>query len=200
LSFGWMLGPAPMPAWLTVALVALAAVLSAATWWAIERPVRTSWSGHRDTVRSLVALMAVMAAVGGSAWAGVLAAGDVAVELRLDRELAIDWGHPFAPCRGAAVRPRAAPFCFEGGDPNSRRVLVVWGDSHASMWSTAFYAIGEERHLRVVLIQHGGCPPLVGVRNVDGPRGGSTECIDKGLGEDVLETIRALAPERVFLV
>ena len=51
------------------------------------------------------------------------------------------------------------------GDTKGSRLMVVYGDSHASMWLPAFSAIAKADHWRLVLLAKLGCPAaLVSVR------------------------------------
>ena len=45
-----------------------------------------------------------------------------------------------------------------GGNTNSKKVIVLYGDSHASMWMTALDTIGKEKNYRVVLFAKLACP------------------------------------------
>jgi hypothetical protein len=44
------------------------------------------------------------------------------------------------------------------GDQNGNRTVVVYGDSHASMWIPAFDIIGKQEHWRVAQLTKPGCP------------------------------------------
>ena len=48
------------------------------------------------------------------------------------------------------------PACLYG-DPKGKRTLVLFGDSHAAMWISAFDAIGKRAHWKVVLLAKSGC-------------------------------------------
>jgi hypothetical protein len=43
------------------------------------------------------------------------------------------------------------------GDPKGKHTLVLYGDSHASMWLAAFDAIGQRIHWKVILLAKLGC-------------------------------------------
>ena len=49
------------------------------------------------------------------------------------------------------------PVC-QGGDPNSKKVIVVYGDSHASMWMSAIDLIGKRSGYKVYLFAKLACP------------------------------------------
>jgi hypothetical protein len=43
------------------------------------------------------------------------------------------------------------------GDPKGKHTLILYGDSHASMWLGAFDAIGKRIHWKVILLAKPGC-------------------------------------------
>lgn len=49
------------------------------------------------------------------------------------------------------------PMC-EGGNLTSKKLVVLYGDSHASMWMTALDSIGKERNFKVRLFAKLACP------------------------------------------
>jgi hypothetical protein len=49
------------------------------------------------------------------------------------------------------------PVC-QGGDINSKKTIVVYGDSHASMWMSAIDAIGKKHGYKVHLFAKLACP------------------------------------------
>lgn len=73
-------------------------------------------------------------------------------ELPTDTEGTFDLG-----CLPQPREPRPSGDC-EFGDTSSDRTLVLYGDSHASMWLPAFDEIGRRRGLRVLLLSKPGCP------------------------------------------
>lgn len=51
----------------------------------------------------------------------------------------------------------ATPIC-EGGDLSSTKTVVLYGDSHASMWMSAISAIGKKKGFKVRLFAKLACP------------------------------------------
>jgi hypothetical protein len=95
------------------------------------------------------------------------------------------------------VTARLAPFCtFAEGAPRGQ-TIVLWGDSHARAWSPVLFEIGRKRGLRVVLITHAACAPLLGVRSDDPDV--DQACRELGLAEDVIQAITALEPSHLYL-
>ena len=46
------------------------------------------------------------------------------------------------------------------GDPQGSKLMVVYGDSHASMWLPAFQWIAKSAHWRLVVLSKPYCPAL----------------------------------------
>jgi hypothetical protein len=46
------------------------------------------------------------------------------------------------------------------GDPNGTKLMVLFGDSHALMWSAALEGIAAKRGWKLRVFSLGGCPPL----------------------------------------
>jgi hypothetical protein len=46
------------------------------------------------------------------------------------------------------------------GDKNSHTVVVLYGDSHASMWMSSLVPYAKSHHWKVVLIYHPACPAI----------------------------------------
>ena len=63
----------------------------------------------------------------------------------LDQECAVDF---------ADVK---VPDCF-AGDPNGKKIMVVYGDSHASMWMTALDSIAKSAGYKIYLFAKLACP------------------------------------------
>jgi hypothetical protein len=117
-------------------------------------------------------------------------------ELGLDRALrhAIK-EEPCAP--GITVTERLTPFCTSLAGVPGGQTIVLWGDSHARAMSPVIFEIGRKRGLRVVLITHAACAPLLGVRTNDPDA--APACREFGLAEDVIRTITALEPTQIYL-
>jgi peptidoglycan/LPS O-acetylase OafA/YrhL len=104
------------------------------------------------------------------------------------------------PCdERISINSRARANCFVYGGARTN-TIVVWGDSHAGAWAPLFYRIADERNLRVVLLQYGGCPPIIGVRRVDSAGRALGTCSDFGTAESIIDAIRSIHPTRVFVI
>lgn len=56
--------------------------------------------------------------------------------------------------------PSAELFLCFGGDPNSKKLIIIYGDSHASMWMTAVDSIGKNKGYKTLLLAKLACPIL----------------------------------------
>ncbi|MEW1778966.1 acyltransferase family protein [Streptomyces sp. NPDC086777] len=45
------------------------------------------------------------------------------------------------------------------GDPEGKKTVVVFGDSHSWQWDNAFQELGENLHAKIVTVAKGGCSP-----------------------------------------
>lgn len=80
-----------------------------------------------------------------------------------------------------------------GGDSQGTKTMVVYGDSHASMWMTALDAIAKDRGYRIHLFAKLACPlprDVIWSYQLNRP---FTECVE--WQEQVLTRIRELQPD-----
>jgi hypothetical protein len=184
-----------------VGLLAAALILAWFTYRFVEVPIRTR--AHQAGVAPRILSAAVVLLVLGAACAaGLIPARVRPTTAFVQSELALDRALRAAteekPCASdIAVSAQLAPFCtLQEGAPGAR-TIVLWGDSHARAWSPAIFEIGRKRGLRVVLITHAACAPLLGVRSNDPDV--DPACRELGLAEDVIKTIAALQPSQIYL-
>jgi peptidoglycan/LPS O-acetylase OafA/YrhL len=77
-----------------------------------------------------------------------------------------DWGGNYEgiECQAAASQWKESICTL--GDPTAKRLMVVYGDSHALMWLPAFNSIARSAHWRLVILAKDACPAeLVTVAN-----------------------------------
>ena len=143
----------------TSAMVALTAVLGTLSWRYVERPFR----GRRIPTRRVLAIVAaLMLVVGGAAAAlrasngapGRLSAAAAAFDRLIGRQYECPAASSFA-FGGLSACLLAAP----GRDIESAQV-VLFGNSHAHMYTPAVEAVLARRGLTGVLLTKGGCLPV----------------------------------------
>ena len=94
----------------------------------------------------------------------------------------------------SAIKVYGDADCKVRGSGN--RIIVVWGDSHASVLSKT---IPEIHGYKIYVISHPGCPPIIGVRRFDG-LGNSVKCNNINTLVKYTQFIESLKPETVILV
>jgi peptidoglycan/LPS O-acetylase OafA/YrhL len=87
------------------------------------------------------------------------------------------------------------------GDVRGRRLLVVYGDSHADMWLPAFNGLAKEAHMRLLVLGMPDCPAsLVTVANqpsVGSPAGAYRACDEWHTW--AVKTINRLSPSMLVV-
>jgi peptidoglycan/LPS O-acetylase OafA/YrhL len=61
------------------------------------------------------------------------------------------------PSGDVSTEPVNEPSCTIG-DPGGSHEMVVYGDSHATMWLPAFDSIAKSAHMKLVILSKPGCP------------------------------------------
>ncbi len=85
-----------------------------------------------------------------------------------------------------------------GGDASSDRTLLLLGDSHAGQWRRTLEAIAKERHIKLLVREHSGCPAYDVVTKGRNGQGVSEVC--KLAHASDLRIIDAMAPDAVLIV
>jgi len=114
----------------------------------------------------------------------------------------VGWGGILRYGCTAAVQPSAfsEPICTIG-DVNGRRLMVLYGDSHALMWLPAFQSIAKSAHWRLVVFARYFCPAeILTVANhpAIGRAGGPFTQCDKWHAW-VVKTINQMKPNLVVV-
>jgi len=84
--------------------------------------------------------------------------------------------------------------CVLSGEGN--RIVVVWGDSHANVLSKIVPVVSG---VKIYVISHPGCPPVIGMRRFDG-LGNSFNCNNTDTLGNYAKFIESLKPDTVVLV
>lgn len=179
-----------------VALIAAIYGLAAASWWAIEQPVRSrAWL--RSTPRFvLVALLISIALITTGL---VLRQSDGlpqrfsrdVLTLTSDREM---FGKVSPDCISMPLeRIAAGQLCryVPGGKPRAR--ALVWGDSHALVLLPVYEEIARVRDIEIYFGIGGACRPLLGIED------GVHNDFCGEFNAAMLQAISALRPDVVIL-
>lgn len=166
-------------------VVALSFVLAALTYWIVERPLRES---RIPRVAIVVALSAIMLLLFTAGYIGFRKNAPPPPRFQT------------SDCNGF-LDPKSDLFtyCRIVGDPRLKRTYFVWGDSHANSWLAGLQTLASRSGAKVVMIQHPGCPPVLGVRRSLGS-GQAQACSSFTLAEHVMSVIGKVRPDRIILV
>jgi len=206
LSFARVLS-ASEPSRVTKGILILASFMLAwLTYLFVERPIRANKT--RRTAYALFAVCAVLGITGlmvrmqdGVPTRAINSHGNgeaLVAEARKQQAL-IQASEKWEKCNTVEISEVAGKFCSVHGDVHATPILV-WGDSHAKAWASVFYRIAQEQHLRVFLFWSGGCPPIVELRRTDSVARAIGLCSHFGTAESVLEAIRVIRPQHVFVI
>ncbi|MFF5229323.1 acyltransferase family protein [Dactylosporangium sp. NPDC000521] len=83
------------------------------------------------------------------------------------------------------------------GDPSSKTVVALFGDSHAAQWFPSMRRLAEERHWRLVVHTKSACPAASVLVYQQALQRGYTECTD--WRDKTLAAIKALRPALVVM-
>jgi peptidoglycan/LPS O-acetylase OafA/YrhL len=116
-------------------------------------------------------------------------------------QAASDWGGAVegAGC-ASGITQSTEHLCFLG-DVHARRLLIVYGDSHALMWLPAFDFIARNAHMRLLVLGKTNCPAslvTVGGPPGTGPSGSPFVACDRWHNW-ALRTINRLSPSMLVV-
>ena len=172
-----------LPLWENLVLVLVALGMAWASYAFIENPIRLwSLSPARSVLGGVTLIVATVLAltlvIDGNAQAltyrGGAAPDDASVTASVAQALTVhslpadlrpplalapaDWGGNSEPQRCIpGITQVAVPTCVLG-DRHGKRLMVLYGDSHALMWLPAFAAVAASAHWRLVVLAKPGCP------------------------------------------
>jgi peptidoglycan/LPS O-acetylase OafA/YrhL len=176
-------------------LILLAIVISMASYRLVENPIRHWKLPSRTTVAAgvatalatvLVLTLVISVESASDAVSSVTAAPNAAAVLHevaaaksittvpntIDPGLAqasTDWGGDDEPASCSADETQSTESLCILGDIHGRRLLIVYGDSHALMWLPAFDSIAKDAHMRLLVLGKPDCPAsMITVSNPPG--------------------------------
>lgn len=188
-------GMAPLETVPALGLLGVAILLTTASYYWVEQPLRYWRKGSGKSARKAIfmasgagAALLVVASVGLTASGGLPARVPPAV-LALDqaRSPAI----PYKQCDGKPVSMSRSDCRI--GVAGDQSLTLVWGDSWGIAWAPALDEVLKREGRAGVLALLSACAPLPGVNNRKSP-----SCIKRNA--EVLAWIRQHKPERVYLI
>lgn len=82
------------------------------------------------------------------------------------------------------------------GDKSAKKTVVLFGDSHAMMWSPALNRVAHKRHWRLVTLAKAGCTPASVTTYKGDLRRAYTECVD--WRKQALDKIDEIDPDMIL--
>lgn len=187
--------------WAEAALwLALALVLSVASWALVERPVRRSAGiGPRLLAGGFVAAVAASLAFGLVLWRGDGLAGRFGPEARVQIAASQDFLQDWSRCLTPATGPFAGVETCAIGPEGPPRV-VIWGDSHLRALMDGLAVAADTAGVPGVIIWHAGCPPLTGITKQETAATAAEDAACAVATARTLSGIETLHPAAVLLV
>ncbi len=163
--------------WEALALVLLATVLAIASWRYIEQPFRgkQGWLTRGQLFKTSAAVMLLAIALGLVFDASEGLKARLSPEVQRIAEFAEDKPPERKRCEGIAPEELTYQQLCRVTNNDALPSFIVWGDSHASMLMRAVRGAASERGLNGLNATTNGCPPLLGVANVQ--RDPAGECM-----------------------
>jgi hypothetical protein len=139
--------------------IAIAALLAAVTYAAIESPIRLQpfLIARSGLTLGLAVLSAILCVGAMGAWRAILRRSELF--RKYDRAVQDIPGVYRKDCAPARPDPHPA-MCFFGEVTQPQSTVVLFGDSHAAEWFPALQEIAEVQHWRLATIVKPGCTPL----------------------------------------
>jgi peptidoglycan/LPS O-acetylase OafA/YrhL len=183
-------------------LVGLAILLAWLTYRLIERPLRFNLRSKGIVVSALLSIAMVLAVFGYAIHqAEGLSFRRVALENRDTSEPIVLDAYPITACLNLAPDDFLNQFCQQRSAPDSKKTIIVWGDSSAIAWAPVFEAIAKQKGYSLIRIAMLSCPPLVGVAKVDFPYLPAKHYCSDGLTQQkVIDHIDQIKPDLVVVI
>ena len=139
--------------------IAVAGIMAAITYGAIERPIRLQpfLIARSGLTLGLAALGAIVCVCALGAWREILHRS--VLFRKYDRMVQDFPGVYRKGCYPDRVDPHPA-MCFFGEVSHPRSTVVLFGDSHAAQWFPALEEIADTQHWRLATMIKPGCTPL----------------------------------------
>jgi peptidoglycan/LPS O-acetylase OafA/YrhL len=174
--------------------MAVAGIMAAVTYGAIESPIRLQPSliARSGLTLGLAALGAILCVGAIGAWRAILHRSE---QFRKYNRVVQDIPGVYRKgCDPDRADPHPA-MCFFGEISQPRSTVVLFGDSHAAQWFPALQEIADVQHWRLATIIKPGCTPL-SIREDVTPR---MERVCAEWRRAAIEDIEELHPELVIL-
>lgn len=153
-------GTAVHSPWLVgLAVLVGAYILSELTYQFVEEPFRrrwlpSTWVSLGFGIGATAAIVALSVVLSGWIAPWKASAETIAVASAAKRDLPKPGRDG---CQRAMVSPNSEPCIY--GDPDGKKTVALWGDSHAAMWFPPLEKLAKEKNIKLVVWAKGSCPP-----------------------------------------
>lgn len=184
-------------------LLAASLVLATLSWRYVETPLRRRGRSPGRPFAAAATALLLFGALGLQGmhldtWRPHFPATSL-IEFTKTRDKQMRGDYPVVLCGTPDRGERVPGHCMKFGRLGAERKLVVWGDSHATSWSPAFFELAAELGYEGTLVAVPGCPPVLGVRVPPG-RGNTDNCADPADAYRIFDHLTSLRPEVIFLI
>ncbi len=178
-------------------LAALSFPLAAATYQFVEKPIRFGPGGGKKAA-VLLGLVLAVGALGAVVYAKNGFPGRTVIGQKRPPVVHTP-GEPAPACVGReSLPPELANLCVSHLNPGAKTRVVLWGDSHAEVWSMPLTALAKARGFELFVLRHDGCPPIEGVWR-PANNASLTLCETPDILRRIEDAVIALKPDVVVL-
>ena len=200
LSFAYILNNEISPGLVRLGLVVISFVLAALTYYALEIHVRHS--GNRYQTVLLLFLMVVTGCAGMLIYKKNGFAERVVVQANLKLSDNISYSqNPKTDCIDSEIYPVASALCAKYAAQNSKKNIVLWGDSSTGAWLPVFLDYAAKNNISLFHLMHLSCPPILDTRktrfNFEESR---KYCSDGKTQREILRLLKDIKPDVTVVI
>jgi peptidoglycan/LPS O-acetylase OafA/YrhL len=198
LSFVKIINGSALPSiTIRIAAVLISIQLAWLTYILVEKPIRF---GGRNKLKT-IALLAGMFVIGSTGYATRLNEGFRFRAVELHNPKSTFGSNPASACDYEFANGNIKNYCTSYVAENSRKTILLWGDSSTGAWLPVFLDIGKENNYTIINIMFPSCPPLIKTRKTRFDLPASKEyCSDGKTQEQVIELIRSIRPSLIVVI
>jgi len=200
LSFTYILNNEIPPGTIRLGIVLISIVLAAFTYYGLEIHIRHTKKHYLSTV--LLCLMVATGAVGLLIYQqqGFTQRAVVQANLKISDNISY-LQNPGSKCTDADIYPVANALCVKYVAQDSKKSIVLWGDSSVGAWLPVFLDYAAKNNISLFHIMHLSCPPILEARktrfNFEESR---KYCSDGKTQLEILNLIQDIRPEAIVVI
>ena len=182
-------------------IVAISILLSAITYYLIEKRIRHTKISNAVTI----VLLSMMAVVGGMGMLiykenGFTHRSIVMANLKPSHDISYQQ-NPAIRCIESDAYPIVSTLCTKYVAQDSKKNIVLWGDSTAGAWLPVFLDLAAKNNYSLFHIMHLSCPPILDARktrfNFEESR---KYCSDGKTQREVLDWLKTVQPSEIVVM